>query len=356
MNLLILLLVIITIYGARVSSDGHSDYIGRNQTDSIKGIFAIIILFSHMRGYLPPPGENDIVFYSTLVFIDQLMVVMFLLYSGYGVMESLKRNRQKYYDTFLTHRLLKTWLMFAIAVGLYFILALVLGHEYPAKNYIWCWIGWESIGNSNWFVFDILVLYLITYSGLFVANRMRLSLKKCTIIVLVLTFIFDIFLKSSGKDAYWYDTIIAYPVGMLFSLYKPQIEKRARGYRWIMLFLVFAGLFLACRYVSMSDLLKANGATRMVNHLMYISTSSFFAIALVFLTMKLKLDNAALRWLGVNAFAIYILQRLTMILCAEAGLNKHSLVFAAIVIPSTLLIAAIFTASTNRMNAILFKK
>ncbi len=356
MNLLFLLLAIVAIYGARISYHGHPDYIAREQTDSIKGIFAIIILFSHMRGYLPPPGDNDRLYYMTLDLIGQLMVVMFLLYSGYGVMESLKRNRQKYYDTFITHRLLKVWFMFVIAVGLYLILAIVFGHKYRTDEYIWCWIGWESIGNSNWFVFDILVLYLITYIGLSIANRLKLNLKKCAVIVLALTFVFDLFLKSSGKEAYWYDTIVSYPIGMLFSLYKPQIEKATRGYRWIGCFLLFLVLFLASHFISMSEILKVNGATKMVNLLIFISTSSFFALTLVLLTMKLKIDNKALRWLGVNAFAIYILQRLAMIVCTEFELNRNSLVFAAIVIPSTLLISAIYTAATNRINAIIFKK
>ena len=174
--------------------------------------------------------------------------------------------------------------------------------------------------------------------------------------MLALTFLFDLFLKSSGKEAYWYDTIVAYPIGMFYSLYKPQIEKAARGYRWYVCIIICASLFFACHSISMSEMLKLNGATRMLNHLLYISTSSVFALTLVFLTMKLKLDNKALRWLGVNAFAIYVLQRLSMIICAEFELNSNSLVFATIVIPSTLLIAAIFTAATNRMNALLFKK
>lgn len=69
------------------------------------------------------------------------------------------------------------------------------------------------------------------------------------------------------------------------------------------------------------------------------------------LTMKLRIHNRALNWLGVNAFAIYILQRLAMILCARVGLNADALTFFAAVIPATLLIAAVYTAATNRILA-----
>lgn len=50
-----IILAVVCFYGIRVSPGGHDDYMSRAQTDSIKGIFAIIILYSHMRGYLPPP-------------------------------------------------------------------------------------------------------------------------------------------------------------------------------------------------------------------------------------------------------------------------------------------------------------
>ena len=356
MDILLLILAMVILYGTRVSFRGYTDYIDRAQTDSIKGIFAVIILYSHMKGYLSPPGEHDRLFFMAMNAIGQLMVVMFLLYSGYGVMESLQRNRTKYTDTFLTHRVLKIWLMFLIAVTLFLLLSVILGQEYTTEQYIWCWVGWESIGNSNWFVFDIIVLYLLTYFSLLIANRLHLDLKKCALIVFFLTLVFDMSLNVTGKESYWYDTVLAYPVGMLYSLYKPQIEKSARGYRWIPCFLGCVALFIICREISLSDMLKVNGITRMVNHFLFISASSFFALALTFLTMKLKFDNKALRWLGVNAFAIYILQRLSMIICSYFGLNETSLVFAAIVIPSTLLIAAVFTAATNRMNSFLFKK
>lgn len=356
MDILLILLIIVALYGVKFSISGHGDYISRSQTDSIKGIFAIIILFSHMRGYLPEPGEHDHFFYGALDAIGQLMVVMFILYSGYGVMESLKRDRRKYMSNFLTHRLLKVWIMFAIAVACFFVLDLILGQQYEMRQYLWCWVGWESIGNSNWFVFDILVLYLLTYFTLLVADRLGWNLKICAIGVFGLVILFDLFLRGMGKESYWYDTIVAYPIGMLYSLYKKEIEAYARGWRWVVCFVITAGLFAVMHYVSLSDLLQSGGALKMVNHLLFIFSSSFFALALVLLTMKLKLDNKALRWLGVNAFAIYVLQRLAMIICTHFELNENALVFSAIVIPATLLIAAIFTATTNRINAYLFKK
>lgn len=85
-----------------------------------------------------------------------------------------------------------------------------------------------------------------------------------------------------------------------------------------------------------------------------LMTSSVFALLVVLLTMKIKVDNKVLRWLGINAFSIYILQRLAMIVGTHLGLNQKGLIYAAFVIPVTLLLASIFTAVTGRINRKLF--
>lgn len=354
MDIFLLALIVLCLWGAKFSSTGHADYISRSQTDSIKGIFAIIILYSHMRGYFVSVGPYSQGYNFLLNFLGQLMVVMFLLYSGYGVMEALKRNRQRYIATFLTHRLGKVWLMFAMAVTLFMILNLLLGIRHEPIKYVTSLIGWDDIGNSNWFVFDILVLYLLTYIALMTTQRWGLMYLVPTIYLL--TFAMLVMLKLSGKGAWWYDTILAYPTGMLYSLYKRKIEHIVRSWRWWVATLSIAVLFILCRYKSYA--LIAHFESKLAYQLyfvVFVLTSSVFSILIVLLTMKIKLDNQALRWLGENAFAIYILQRITMILGRHWEWNKNALLFACFVVPATLLIAAIFTVGTKKINSLLFR-
>ena len=170
MDIFLIILIVICLWGVKFSVSGHQDYISRSQTDSIKGIFAIIILFSHMRGYFVSEAPHSRYYNLLINCLGQLMVVMFLLYSGYGIMEALKRNRKKYLETFLTHRLGKVWLMFAIALALFMFLNVLLGIKHEPLRYLTSLIAWDDIGNSNWFVFDILVLYLLTYVALIVTE------------------------------------------------------------------------------------------------------------------------------------------------------------------------------------------
>lgn len=329
----------VSLWGCRVSVTGHDDYLSREQTGAVKGIFAIIILFSHMRGYLTLDPVPPMLHVATDC-LGQLMVVMFLLYSGYGVMEALKRDRQRYTDTFLRHRLLRTWLMFAAAVVLFVILNLVLEREYSLTDNLLAFTGWTSVGNSNWFMFVIMALYVLTYVSLRVAKDLPWVVWINYVLALALLLV----LVAAGKGFYWYDTIMAYPTGMLMSLYKESVEKALRGRNWLWATAVVVALFVVTYNLS------GNGAYshdwRMALH---IVETSLFALLIVLLTMKLKIGNRVLNWLGINAFAIYILQRLAMITCAHFGLNGEPMIFAAVVIPATLLIAAVYTATFKKI-------
>ena len=74
-----------------------------------------------------------------------------------------------------------------------------------------------------------------------------------------------------------------------------------------------------------------------------------FALLIISMTSHFKVNNRVLQWLGVNAFAIYILQRISMILVSHLGWNQNGLVFAAIVIPLTMLIVVLYNTLTNRI-------
>lgn len=297
-----------------------------------------------MRGYLSPPSISyastaDELFHFVINIIGQLVVVMFLFYSGYGIMESNK-YKQEYTNSFLSKRVLRILLNFDIALILYVILAVILGKEYETSKYIWSIIGWDSIGNSNWFVFDILVLYLMTYFCLLARRRrFNLSTENYFVIIYALCGIFILFLYITKHRAYWYDTVFAFPTGMLYSEYKNQIEKVFKRYYWIALSIIsllFISTYLIGSYVKI------------------LLNASFFSLLIVTISVKVKLNNKILQWLGVNCFAIYILQRIPMAIYSELGLNNNWVLFAITVIPTTLLLATIFTAFTNRLNKRVF--
>ena len=82
MILWVVLLCVVSLVGIRFSGY-REDYLSKDATNAIKGIFAVLILFSHMRGYLDLTfGWYNVAYVRILKSIGQMMVAPFLFYSG----------------------------------------------------------------------------------------------------------------------------------------------------------------------------------------------------------------------------------------------------------------------------------
>ena len=350
MIILFVVLFAISIYGVRLSSF-HENYISKDSTNAIKGIFALIILFSHIRGYLFfSDSFEDQSYIFLLNQIGQLMVAPYLFYSGFGIMESIKQDKN-YGQSFFRRRIVKTLIHFDIAVFLYVILQSFLGKYYSLSIYLSSIIGWESVGNSNWFVFDILVLYFIVYLSYFCIywhtrmkedNRDNVEMVFLASIIL-LCIILWFFLYSTKKHSWWIDTIMTFPLGILYSQHKTWVETvlKNKKHYYAMLCLSIC-LFLFWRYSIGIDRIGI--------------CSCIFCLLMAIVSMKVKLDNKILQWLGTQAFAIYILQRLPMILYSKIGLNHNTILFVSLTIPSVLILSTIYTYFINKVDKFAIQK
>lgn len=94
-------LFLLIISGAEFSkpNEFNKDYISRAGTTAIKGIFVILIMFSHGKGYIDVGGKFDVPYLKMQDHLNQMIVAMFMFYSGYGIMESIKKKGSAYIDT-----------------------------------------------------------------------------------------------------------------------------------------------------------------------------------------------------------------------------------------------------------------
>lgn len=290
---------------------GYDGYISKEQCNCVKGFFIVVVFCRHIYPYMAEAGYDfslfgDNIFRKIDADLGQLLVVMFLFYSGYGVMESIKRKGKKYVDKIPIKRVLITLLNFDVAIFLFLLINLLLGTDYSTQNIILAFTGWTSIGNSNWYIFVILCCYASTYLTYIIFQRKiisRLQFGGGNLLIVILIHL--ILLRT--KQLYWYDTIYSYPLGICYSLYKREIESVLMKRYWInlMMLLVFFVLF--------SNLpLNMKG---MVANMRAI----FFALLIVLLSMKVQINSKALEWLGKRLFPLYIYQRIGMIVLSEVG-------------------------------------
>lgn len=301
-------LIVMSFVGIKPQPKNHANtFLDRDVTLSICGIFAIVIFCSHFLSYIDKSSLNA--FDKPLLFLTsslgQLMVAPFLFYSGFGVFESFKSKGESYTKLMPKNRLFKVYLSFFISVILFAIVAMVLKSEYSISDYLLSFIGIRSIGNSNWYIVVILLLYLVSYIS-FKINKNN-GLKYAAGFIALGSFVLFIILRRIGAQSYWYNTIVAYVVGTYISLCKEKILlflDKKRYVPWIS-FLSSSLLFFIFYYLIPKYICS--------NEIIYTFTVIFFVLTVVFFTSIFQIKNRILLFLGKNAFWIYILQRIPMI-------------------------------------------
>lgn len=252
----------------------------KKQTTCINGLFVSLVFLSHFCQYV---DVNSIPYFEFYLYIKkalgQLIVAPFLFYSGYGVMEQINVNGIDYILDMPVKRIFKTWLRFSIAVTIFLVVSLVLNYDYSIRRILLSYLAWESIGNSNWYIFAVLYLYTVTYISFRYMNQ-----KYAIISVLFYTIIYIVGMYFFKNGSWWYDTVFSFIGGILFSYNKENIKKLF-GNHFTLGLLMLTMLHLLIFYMRRSML-------------GYELLSVIFCVDLVLLLSLYKLENKVLYYLG----------------------------------------------------------
>lgn len=331
----------------RRDSQSDGDYLSVEQTNAVRGWFAALILLSHMTQYLKLTFKLDLIAAEHIGNIGQLMVAPFLFYSGYGVMLSWL-TKPGYATTFPKHRILRTWFHFVVAVTAFLFLDLVLGIRFGLRQLIVSYIGWDSLGNSNWYVFDTLVLYVLAWLLFVVIDKANVPKDKkgwvfvATISLCTAVFMF---LLRAARAAWWYDTLACFPFGCAIYLAKDRIDKLLRS----RLSIYLAVLLLSYVFASMSYRVGVSSHRTVFN-----ICACLFVWIVSMLTMKLRIQNAVLAWLGKYSFYTYIYMRIPMIALQHFGVSSYVEIFVPACIVLTFLLSRAMKSVTEKLDSVIF--
>lgn len=333
-----LLLAIVSLYQAKLVHYSKGQFeasFERERTDSVKGFFILVVFLSHFSSYVSYTAFLDKLWFRFFSLIGQRMVTLFLLYSGYGVAESIKSKGYPYVKMMPVKRILKVLFRFDCAVLVFIVADYIMDtlKSYSASEIVLSFVGWESVGNSNWYIFAILSAYLITYFSFCIVYLLLKKEDRTTGLILTSAgaiLYIGVLYGFKMKASYWYDTILCYPLGMTFSLYKEKIGAFFTKRHTYMI--CFIGL-LCIEVLSL----------KYYNFILNIVAMMAFAVLMILITMKIKIQNPILVFFGKHLFSIYILQRLPMMILQKIGVPNIYLSFIICFI-ITVLLAVIFDA------------
>ena len=317
-------------------------YMSKDSTDAIKGIFILLVFFRHANEYVKQSGfeyssiANNL-FSMTDSFLSQLMVVMFLFFSGYGIVYSIINKGDKYIRNIPRHRILNTLLNFDIAVACFIILSFITGYSVDIKTIILSFTGWENVGNSNWYIFAILVCYLSTWLA-FAPNRGNLSILTSILLNFELLIVATIALALAGKQSHWYNTIFAYPIGMLFGLYKEQFDSLISRRFSVCIIGAVVCFAISTFFFFYKNLQIGEHMHAIIYGTSWVARVISFIITVLMIMAKFSIQNKVLIWLGGNLFPLYIYQRIPMIILSTYfDLNPTLFIIISILITCALI-------------------
>ncbi|MDO5344158.1 MAG: acyltransferase family protein [Lachnospiraceae bacterium] len=336
MTIFLIFLLALCLAGMTVSAKGSlcSDYISRENTMSVRGLFLFFIITRHFKEYVTLSHPLDAPFLLLDQFLGQGIVSIFLFYSGYGIMEAVKKKGAAYVRSMPVKRLLLTLLHFILAVLLYLAVGAAFGKTYSLKQILLAFIGWISVGNSNWYIFSVLCLYLASWLS-FSLFRKRHTAAVISTLGLTVLYILILY-RLRPTQGWWYNTALCYPGGMWFSMRKDRLMEFFRQR---------SGRYTVCTLFCIAAVIALRPFTRRL--FLYELWAVLFAAAVVLLTMKFSLHNPVLRWMGEHTFWIYILQRLPMMLLHHAGISRYPYLFLILSIAGLLPLAAAFEQITR---------
>lgn len=309
----------------------------RDVTDSIKGIFIWLVFFSHFKGYAKYTTPLDLAGKEISTFLGQLIVACFLFYSGYGVCEAIKKKGTSYVKSIPKKRVFSTLVKFDIAVLIYLLIAVLRGKTYELKTILLSLVGWESVGNSNWYIFVILGLYLITFVSFIIVRK---NLPVAALLTTILTGAFVIFLYVE-KQSWWYDTAACYALGIWVSVFKDKILSfiTKNNITWSLCALLSLGGFCATYLLPHKHL---------IGKIIYLSVAPFFCLVIMVLLTKFRISNKVLIFSGQYLFEIYILQRIPMIILKDLKVSEFNIyVFFVLCVAITIPLALIYRKLTS---------
>ena len=286
------------------SNDFFNDYMNLENTSPIKGIFVWMIIFSHNNSYYKKKYRYKYIHVKILKYFGQKMVSIFLFYSGYGISESIDRKGINYVKT-LPKKGLILYIKFQLILLIFLLNNLILGIKISIKKYLLSVIFKTNIGNSNWFAFTIICLYIFSYlSFRFIIKKKNIIIGFIILSNLCLMHIYFVFNYFYPKKSYSVDNILCFINGMFYSLLKNYLNKIFM--RNDIFYFGNTSIIILLYYYFYKKKRK--------NIILISIKNCLFCIIIVLLTMKIRFKNEFLLFLNTHSYSIYLLQRQVMII------------------------------------------
>lgn len=287
--------------------------------NNLRGLLALVVLFSHIWGYT---GMRILVPFNKTVTIA---VAFFFFLSGYGMMRSYDRKENYLKEVIRVKIPYLLWM--ALMAYIFSVLLEILMTRGATGSQFYHPAGIKNlIVSTNWYVYELIGFYLV-----FSITKKFISSKYQILFVAVLSgFAFTALYYSGLVEAY-YNSIIGFCLGMFWAKHDHSIfmDQYSKGYlpAAIIVIITFAAMLVFDRSSILAAIDRNLAACGSIILAMYVM-------------QYVDLNDRVNRYLSKISPEIYFYHMPVALLCSNVIENVY--VYAAVVIGATMIIAPVF--------------
>ena len=324
MYLFYFLLAGLIFWGARYAGRGqwNEDYTSLKQTKILQGVAALGIALHHMSQKTCAPWHPSAYTVHGLdpfIPMGYMLVGVFLFCSGLGLYKSLQ-SKPDYLKGFFRHRVLPIIIAFYLSEFLHTGVRLLMGEKMDWTKILWYLSGLHMANVNSWYVIVIPFFYMVFWAAFRFCKREGTAIFWVFVFTLGYT-VLGAFIDHQDdwwmRGEWWYNSIILFPLGLLFGKHEKRVTGILKKGYWFWLILSFAAIFLLFQqsewlinnrwgyYGEWGDPLKVQHRL-MSAGIQWLVTIVYVAFGFL-LMLKVRFGNKALAWLGTVTLDFYLL-------------------------------------------------
>lgn len=208
MNGVLLVLILGVFFFRCIEKKNERKILGIQNTDGIRGLFAIAIIIHHVSQVFDSNNANYIISFFFFSYVG-----IFYMISGYGLTYSI-HYKNNYLDNFISKRMIKMLPVWGIVLVSEYIWSIL----YPVNN--GSMTLYTAFLRSGWFIKSIMWIYMIWYSVQRLCKKYNIWFR----ILLLISFSFYIIVCILfNKESFWYTDIFSFLLGIWLYYYKSKV-------------------------------------------------------------------------------------------------------------------------------------
>lgn len=310
-DLILIPFFLLLFLGIRENKTTNVDVFGIGNSNALKGIFSLVILFGHIITF-----NSDSILFCRFNNMGAFACSIFFFISGYGLFCQYYRNTN-YLNGFLKSRIIKLLLPALIISIVYIIFKIFLYYDYNIKSILRDSLkGHTPIIDNSWYIIEIILLYLFFYVVLKLCDKLKVKNKNIPLLVItLLTIVLMLIFIVCKWGSNWYVSTLSFPLGALVSTYNERFKAVLKKYKYGVIiccsfFVICATYYNSILSVLHLEVLRVNSLQIVFDILSKLLFCFIIYAALCIITIK----SSVIEFVASISYELYMLHGLFIVL------------------------------------------